>query len=474
MNPLYPRSTIVATPWNKPEKLRNEKKMITKRIRRETIDLSKLVRRHNPLQRLQIFSFYESTMTRLRSSLYKIRNQYEHHCQVLKITQTKFRKYVLFDDPKETEEEIPQTQARQVSEEPATAPEQQAEKRSFTDPRSAPFHTVLAMQDHESQKAAGEAWAEANFPPEAPEEDIKLTSKPTEETDPRFYQETTLTNVSLFDVVLTNAVVCAGMLLEYFVYSSVLSALFGMEGSKAAFSGAAVILLAKVIGVKLQGSVRRFFKHQSRIFRVRQYLVNWVFLSVCITGIIYCVLIGWMFSGHQFEKKLAREYVMVNDAGNALRDELEVEGIDREETLQKLKENNERLEEIRTKLSADEMNVFHAFVFAFCGVAVLIFSSVLFAVAMVYGTSYSLRRKTERTAHKISSLKAKFDSQKNLIRTFRTKSRRIFALHGEVRFLQHLLDGGVPADVLYDPFKKEEEVKSPLPLANGTMVSHNS
>jgi len=482
MNPTNNSKILVPVPYFTKEKIIAEQKVLQRRIDDETSDLKKMVTPNwktitNSVNKPRIFAFYESTLILLHNRLIQLRSEFDYQVVVLKETRYKFYQFILTSEAFEEYEETrlknqevfenKETSSTPAVEQPIVVPIE----LYLTPAGSAPDYYVLEMQARQCQKSFGSEWGRTNFPQNKLGESEVLSSTFEKECTSSLHQESILGTVSRFKVWLTYFIVFVAMIPEYLIYSAIISSIFEFDGIKSAISGTVVLLLGKVNAIIIWSSVREYLRKHSSVFRLKGFALNRFFLFIFCISFVYCFAIGLLFKSYKDEQKLTKNYVLLQQTVNQIKEEIEFEG-STPELEEQLAENRQQLEKLKTQLfDDDQTDYLKLFTIGFSGAIVLLASSVLFAVAMLFATSYHLRKKVEQTIRRISKTESRFYSQQHFIRLFKTKAFGIYVLNGELEFLRRQLHNGSPKDVLFEVPKKETQL--PLPLGNPIPTSQD-
>jgi len=479
MNPSNsPASLLSASPFFKKDKLTKEMTELQERIDLTSLDLKKMVTprwmiSHVPFSKVRVFEFYEATLILLENKVFQIKCEYEITRHILQESRFKLREFVSFNEELESGAE---------SEEPSAGPPSETGQESvslpqpendcvavtihFAEPGSGPDYYILEAQFYQSQRAWGRMWGKTNFLGATRARSVILPTKLEQELKSPRLHESFLTNISRFKVWLTYLVVFIAMIPEYLIYSKIISSIFEFEGVKEVVAGTVVILLGKINALVILGSVREFFKHQSRVFRIKQFVINRFFLLLFIISFAYCFAIGMLYKDYKDEQNLARDYVMLQQTSSQLRGEAALEETISDDSRRQLEENEKQLETVKSKVYSEDnkTNYLKVFTIGLSGAIILLCSSVLFSMALIFATAYKLGKKIEKAERQLAQLAGHFESQQNFITMFSAKAFQIYCLHGELEFLRRLYEG-TPKDAMFDP-KKPSTLDIPLPLSD--------
>lgn len=370
---------------------------------------------------------------------------------------------------------VPQFTKQEEKETPKvehSLPQPKTEELRFTEVGSAPEYYVLENQNYECQRAFGVNWASDNFPIGKPEEEIFLSEKAKEELDAPNVSETFLGTITRRTVNVTFVIVFLAMIPEYLIYCKIISALFEYDNSwKQALCGTSVFLFSKLNAYILYNSVLSFLKKKSSVFDWKKIKGNRLYVGLLILSLIYCFCIGILYKSFKDDQNDVQKFTLLQQTSYEIREQGTLEENPNPEEIKKLlRENEKDTEKFKTKVFSDDKGngILIYITIGLTGLITILFCSYLYAIAMIIKTSYKLRTKIDTITKRLSAIEGQFDAQKSMISTFREKAFKIFCLHGQLEFLRRISEA-TPRDVMFDPNKKEQEIKTPLPL-NGVQL----
>ncbi|MDD2986121.1 hypothetical protein [Flavobacterium sp.] len=333
-----------------------------------------------------------------------------------------------------------------------------------------PEYYTSEQQLLKAQQAYGMYFAKSNFPALAFEEQVELSTTAQKALDVPQVSETFLGSITKSKVTLTFIIVFLAMIPEYLIYSAIISAIFEFSGIKALLAGTVVLLFGKGNAMILYGTVLDFFKKQSKVFEFRKVKINRFFLFLFGISLVYCFAIGLLFKSYKDEQKATKEYVMLQQTTTQMQQEAQLDeqggSAELNQELQKAKEEAQQAKMKMTSQS-DSPSLLKVFTIGLSGAIVLLFSSCVFAMSLIFSSSYHLRSKLEKATKIIIQSESQFTAQKQAIIVFRHKAFHICGLVGELEFLRRLTQGS-PKDALYKPSENtittQEEINTPLPL----------
>lgn len=479
----------VIFPFLHKEKNTYEQKELENRIKDETEDLNRIASKRpllNPLKKRgsSVYSFFESTLTKWIDKLHSIKANLEYDSSMLKDLQLKYLDYVLPNHkraeiiPKlekrsiEEQEQNLQTKSTAISEKTNLTPRSGTSEipAHFTHANTAPIYGVLEAQQLQTQVWYGDHTAETYFPKDVPEDAIDVEQKVNE---PLTVSDTFLSKITGFKVALTYLIVFAGLIPEYLIYSKIVGSIFHFEGFKLYVSGVIVLLISKTMSILILQNVHDFFRELNPIFHFLKLKISRYYFIIFCTGFIYCICIGVLYNQYTEEEQLTKSYVILQHNNQQLKEETALEASSDANTNQQIVENEKELKQLREKITNRESGLLKTITIALSNGIVLLFSSLLFAMAWVFAVAYKLRVKTNRYYWRATSHFNRFFALKNRVKIFRQKAKRIFALHGELQLLKKLEQDGSPKEVLFHPKETDKKSQQPLPL-NGTPKKHEN
>lgn len=336
----------------------------------------------------------------------------------------------------------------------------------------APDYFLAESQFLKAQQAYGMQFAKTNFPDNQIEQDTKLSTTSSEALDSPNISETFLGSITRSKVNLTFIIVFLAMIPEYLIYSSIIAAIFEFQGIKAILAGTVVLLFGKANAMIIYNTVLEFFKKQSKVLEFKNAKVNRFFFFLFCISLLYCFAIGLLFKSYKDEQKATKEYVMLQQATIQMQENAELSDSPKtaefNKELQKAKDEAQRAK-AKMLRGSDSPSLLKVLTIGFSGAIVLLFSSCLFAMALIFSTCYHLRRKVEIATKRIMQSEIQFNNQKQSMAVFREKAFHICSLIGELEFLRRLKEGS-PKESLYVPRAKENQVtrefNEPLPLVD--------
>lgn len=364
---------------------------------------------------------------------------------------------------KQQEKEIPKVEH--------SPPQPKPEELRFTEVGSAPEYYVIETQNYECQIAFGVRWATANFPSGKPEREIFLNETAKEELDAPNIAETFLGTITRRTVNTTLIIVVLALIPEYLIYCKIISAVFEYDGLKAMLCGTGVLLFSKLNSYIVYNSVLSFLQKKTSVFDWKNIKGNRLYIGLLILSLMYCFCIGILYKNFKDDQNDVQKYTLLQQTSYQITETGTSEENPNQEEIQKLlRENEKDTEKFKAKVFSDEKGkgILIYVTIGLTGLITILFCSFLYAVGMVLKTSYKLRTKIDTITKRLSAIEGQFDAQKSMISTFRSKAYHIYTLHGQLEFLRRISEG-TPRDVLFDPNKKEEVTKTPLPL-NGVQL----
>lgn len=335
-----------------------------------------------------------------------------------------------------------------------------------------PEYYLAESQFLKSQQAYGMYFAKTNFPDVATEQTLELSTTSSKALDVPNLEETFLGSITLSKVNLTFFIVFLAMIPEYLIYSAIISAIFEFSGIKALLAGTVVLLFGKGNAMIVYGSVLEYFKKQSKVFEFKNIKINRFFFFLFCVSLLYCFAIGLLFKSYKDEQKATKDYVMLEQKATQMEQEAELSGENHsaqfESELQRAKQEAEKAK-LKMTTQSDSPSLLKVATIGFSGAIVLLFSSCLFAMALIFSSCYHLRRKVEIATKKIINSEIQFDAQKQAISVFRSKAFHICSLIGELEFLRRLSEG-TPRESLYrgglEDNQTQKDSSLPLPLVS--------
>lgn len=474
------RSQLIPRPFINALKVKKRQIILRKEIKHETRDLYRIA----GFRYVRRGLFKESTMlenfdciivtlldklyghkSRFLNEVYRYRQQQylfdmhvlpEGKAKLREITESKEEKYLKENDFRMKNPN--ESHALETSQIPAK------ENMVFTHSVSFSDYWAGEVQGYESEYLFGRQYAMKNCSFEKPEKDINLLHTAEGVIDNPVFNQTFLASITLQKLLLTALITTLACISELLIYSKILGAIFHMEGIKMYFAGSVIFLFSKTNAILLYETVHEYFKKMGKLFAKG---VSSFFLIIFILSLLYSVCTGILY--HQFtqDERHARNYTMLQQQSMELQDALETDP-QNVDLLQQLDENHKEQKELSKKLSEEESGVLKIITIGFAGLVILLFTSVLFSMSLIFGTAYKLKKDCLRTARAITDWEAKFNSQKQRISSFRNRAFHIQTLYGQLEYLRRL-EHGTPIDAFYSPHQN-----TPLPLNGNQAHSFNN
>jgi len=452
----------VPRPFFKAAKVRDQQERLSRRILWETRDLNRTAGFVYVRKRFKNESFFESlhcVVAQLLENLHTYRARFNNHLNAHHRFRYLFLSYVL---PSGT---IVEHKDHKACPFPAKNADVKPEvtSPSFTHPQSGPQYWVSELQGAEAEYEYGQQFARRIFLSEQEEESIVLNDRKQTGFGENPVNETLLGTISASKILIAWLVVLLACIPEVLIYSKIVGSIFHMDKTKMYFAGAVILLLSKTNAMLLYNSAHEFFRNLGRIFYVFQLRVNTFFFVLFSLSLAYSICIGILYNQFTTEERLARNYAMSQQRYLQAQDELETDPKNKELLLQASQAKAEKTR-MGEELAKSGNSVLSIITIGFSGMVILLYTSTMFAMSLIFATAFRLRRQAEKSLWQVDRWEAKFNSQKHRLTIFRKKAFHITCLYGQLEFLQRL-EQGTPAEAVFHP------QRMPLPLGGQQMSS---
>ncbi|WP_396146074.1 hypothetical protein [Flavobacterium sp.] len=441
-------SVLVPLPYYKTDKLDVILSNLKKQIDNETNDLNKISGdRTFSFKKVSVFSNYESTLNKFQTRLHLLKGKFDVLAEQYKQEHYNYLNWAVSQDVQsDLESKLSQddTNKAVLAQEEKTKPK----VIEYSPVNENPDYNTLEMQGYQAQRRYAHQYAKENFADDTPEDLIGLKYNVETLIKIPILNQTLLGSLSVGKIVLTWVIYIIGITVETLLYGKVLNTLFAFEGYESYITGATAVLLSKIVGSLLHGSLLEFLQNQSRVFRFLSIKINRVYLFLLLITLVYVASLGSVFYTIKQQDKASTEYVMLQDSQMNIQNNIDAGVISYDEAKTQLADIESRKKNVAKKLEEQD-SFLDRLTIIFSSLIILLNSATLFEMASIYTTCLKLKIKVEAKANKLSRIAASFSATKTTIKTYRNKAYRIICLHGEIQFIDRIRHG-TPKDIAFD------------------------